>query len=158
MAGRACRAFQADRWYSTHLFGLEPLTRIERELNAAIQSCDLEANLQSLTSGQKVEGATHRLLHYVVDESEYQERQLDFASDVVCTRVLEHEQQKHGDDVIAFISRAAGKPWLASIRGTVFQHYANRALSKGGQFRGRWERHRELGEHDTEFKPSKRCG
>ena len=130
--------FQLFGGIARTVFSSRPWDMLVRELEASISGCDLPAVLRSITRDDKMTTATYRLLHYVVDESNFYERYLTFASEEVERLLFERQEDGVMNEVVSFLLHSTGKPDLASIRGKAFEYYAHRHLIKGGSFRRRW--------------------
>jgi hypothetical protein len=64
---------------------------------------------------------------------------MDFSSDAIADLLMKQKEVEEQNEVVTFLTSAAGKPDVAGMRGKVFERYAHRVLSAGGNFKYRWE-------------------
>jgi hypothetical protein len=140
------------------IFSQESWQTLKSELDSAISGCNLSAVLDSVDRSEKLSGATHRLLHYFVDESNYVERTLNFATDDICDRVMERQEKDHWDGVVSFLLGAQGRADLGGVRGKIFERHAHAVLARGGEFRGRWESDEKHEDHTIHFNARQQRG
>jgi hypothetical protein len=125
------------------IFSLDDDARLEKELLAAVQSCDLDSLLQSIAVGERL-GPLQQLVDFVIGSNadgtpDFRTASMDFASDDICERVMEEKEKRDTNQIVSFLLSSAGKPDVAGMRGKVFEHWAHRVLAAGGDFRFRWE-------------------
>ena len=140
------------------IFSQETSATLQAQLEEAITACNLPAVVGSIDLSQKLPGATHRLLHYAVDETNYRSRTLIFATDDICERVMEKQEKEHSNDVVSFLIGAAGRKDIAGVRGKVFELHAHAVLPLGGEFKARWEDDEKHEELWMQFNASNRKG
>jgi len=117
--------------------------RLEKELNTAVASCNLDTLYRSIETGERL-GPLQQLLQYEVGSNadgtpDFRSATMDFASDEICERVMKEKEERGANEVVSFLASSAGKPDVAGMRGKVFERYAHGVLTAGGVFRARWE-------------------
>ena len=126
------------------IFSPDEDARLEKKLTTAVESCDLNSLLHSISAGTRL-GPLQQLVDFVVIGSnadgtpDFRTASMDFASDDICERVMEEKEKRDANQIVSFLLSSAGKPDVATMRGKVFEHWAHRVLSAGGDFRLRWE-------------------
>lgn len=125
------------------IFSPDEDARLEKKLKTAVDSCDLNGLLHSISAGARL-GPLQQLVDFVIGSHpdgtpDFRTASMDFASDDICERVMEEKEKRDANQVVSFLQSSAGKPDVASMRGKVFEHWAHRVLSAGGDFRLRWE-------------------
>lgn len=107
---------------------------LKKKLKSDIACCDLKKLFESITSGIRL-GSLQQLVDYVhIDLKTYASANMDFASDEICDLIMKAYDHKSDNDVVSFLSSAAGKPEMADMRGKIFERYAHRKLRGGGTF------------------------
>ena len=105
----------------------------QRLLDKAVKDCsitDLATCMQDISKATK---ASHRLLHMSVD-ADYLEGPVVFASAWVRDSLIQAYLQGQQQQVRAFMEASGGEPLMASFRGKLWEHHAQRRLQGGGRF------------------------
>jgi hypothetical protein len=125
------------------IFGPETDDELKDDLDAAIKSSNLNTILKTIQSKTRI--SSLKLLQFVVGTNadgtpNYKKRTIDWASDEICELVmLEQEESRIDNETVSFLTDAAGKPEIGTMRGKIFERYAHGVLAAGGVFRARWE-------------------
>ena len=77
---------------------------------------------------------SHRIVHFKVEPPHYSECRLEIGSDYVFEEALRRFLTCHDDTVKEFIIMSENFTSLAYFRGLIFENYAHRKLSEGGEF------------------------
>jgi hypothetical protein len=144
------------------IFSVDEDSRLEKELTAAVESCDLDTLLQSIVTVTRL-GPLQQLVDFVIGSNEdgtpdFRTASMDFASDDICERVMEEKEKRDSNQIVSFLASSAGKSDVASMRGKVFEHWAHRVLAAGGEFRLRWEHDATHADHWIRFSRSTQRG
>lgn len=127
------------------IFSPDTDDRMEVELNKVVKSCNLTALFHSIESGERL-GPLQQLVHYTVQwfqadgsTPDFRTASMDFSSDAIADRIMQQKDAEEQNEVVTFLTSATGKPDVGGMRGKVFERYAHRLLSAGGNFKYRWE-------------------
>jgi hypothetical protein len=118
---------------------------LKEKLHKVVQSCNLMLLFKSIESGERL-GPLQQLVDYSVQwfqadgtTPDFRSASMDFASDAIADLIMNQKDREEQNDVVSFLTSAAGKPDVGGMRGKVFERYAHRLLSAGGNFDYRWE-------------------
>ena len=114
---------------------LEDKRPLEPTIDDAIGSLAL-SKLTSIALGEtsKEHEISHRIIHFKVEPPHYSKCTLIMASDYVFKEALRRFLTCHDDTVKEFIIMSEKFISLAYFRGLIFENYAHRKLSEGGEF------------------------
>jgi len=108
----------------TRLLGVIALQRIE----------DVLTSVKEL---EQMDTISHRVLHYIVDETTYASESVMFASDFVFSQLMKSGSQQLSDRLLQFVVASADRPIVAALRGYVFERLCHAVIAAGGQFKCR---------------------
>ena len=112
---------------------------VVRELNHALESCDLRRCMTYAGKVDSAEDVSHRVMHLCLIEGDrtYTQTRILFASAWVAEQLVQNLMLQERNNLLLFLSNAAGEGNAASLRGQLFEGYAHSVLRQGGTFRAR---------------------
>ncbi|KAF0704419.1 hypothetical protein DYB28_008092 [Aphanomyces astaci] len=125
------------RWGGVPRYVLENMLRdthqslLERALGMV--NCDWVVN--AIGELDAMFEASHRLLHYDVNEKTFINKHVVFASPYVQDVVYRRLCKDDHDKLVKFLAASEGIDQLGVVRGIVFERYVHAVLPRGGRFR-----------------------
>ena len=146
-----------ERWGGIPRFVLEKLRdeAAQQSLQEALHTADVDVIRKSVGQIDAATEASHRILH-IVTQQPFVSKSIAFGSAYIRDRLAELLFSQQRQAVSDFLIGSASSPQLAGVRGDLFEAYAHRILSSGGEFRVRslddgvektWQVQRCVGTH-----------
>jgi hypothetical protein len=103
-------------------------------LDAAIAASNLQSIQDSIGKPEAADDACHRLIHQHVLNRKLTRKRMEIASKFVSDKMVQHLMSTERDRLLAFLRASTAEDEPSSVRGHLFESYAHRRLSEGGEF------------------------